>query len=183
VILFLINGQLPWHEGVQKLRGQDRLNFVINMKKELKIEQYGHKVPRSIVKAYRYVRKLKFEEKPDYKLLKYFIKKDVEDNGGTLDWQFDWSDEVSQHDSGRSSMMRQSAYDVINSMYVREYDRDSVESDEQEDYFDFPSDEMEEGVNIDMKEMSPKKNNLHQLVPSSETHGSSLPNFNLKPHF
>ncbi len=109
------------------------------------------------------MRKHEFSDTTDYKLLKYFIKKAVEDNGGTLDWQFDWADERSD-DSCRSSVLKQSAYDLINSLYIREYDRDSVESDELEDYIDFDSNEMEENIEVHVNEMSPKKNNLHQLV-------------------
>ena len=32
VILYLLNGELPWHKGTWELKGQTRLNFVIKMK-------------------------------------------------------------------------------------------------------------------------------------------------------
>ena len=45
VILFLLVGQLPWHDGAQKLKGQERLNYVIKMKQDLSILEYGKDIP------------------------------------------------------------------------------------------------------------------------------------------
>lgn len=53
-------------------------------------------------------------------------------------------------------------------MYEREYVRKSVESISMEaDYKDFMSEEIEEGISIDIKELSPKRNELSSLSPTS----------------
>jgi hypothetical protein len=44
----LLKGQLPWHDGAQQLRGQERLNYVIKMKKEMDIKGYGENLPSKI---------------------------------------------------------------------------------------------------------------------------------------
>lgn len=41
---------------------------------------------------YKYVRSLKYDEKPDYDLIKYFIIKDIESSGKQIDGQFEWTD-------------------------------------------------------------------------------------------
>lgn len=52
VVLFLLNGQLPWHDGAQLLRGQDRINYVIKMKLEIGILDYGPIVPSKTLAAF-----------------------------------------------------------------------------------------------------------------------------------
>ena len=60
VMLFLLNGQLPWHESAQALRGQERLNHVITLKKKLKIKDYGSIVPKSIRKTFKHILSLDY---------------------------------------------------------------------------------------------------------------------------
>ena len=45
----------------------------------------------SIIKIYKYVRTLRFEDAPDYDKMKYFIIKDLEQQGKTLDGEFEWN--------------------------------------------------------------------------------------------
>jgi hypothetical protein len=47
------------------------------------------------LKTYKYVKKLKYEERPDYDLIKYFIIKDLESKGLALDDSYEWSDGTS----------------------------------------------------------------------------------------
>lgn len=46
VVLFLYYGQLPWHHGAQQLAGRERLDYVIRMKQDLDIRDYGDEIPR-----------------------------------------------------------------------------------------------------------------------------------------
>lgn len=46
----------------------------------------------SIIKIYKYVRKLKYAEKPDYDIIKYFILKDLEAINSTLEKKYEWTD-------------------------------------------------------------------------------------------
>ena len=50
VILYLFIGELPWHEGAQKLKGKQRLEYVIKMKMSLDICDYGMHVPGNITR-------------------------------------------------------------------------------------------------------------------------------------
>lgn len=90
VILHLYYGKLPWHDGVQNLRGNDRLSFVINMKLTIGIKDYGENIPKSILKIFSHIRSLEFNQTPDYDKLKFFIIKDLEQIGCTPNTDFEW---------------------------------------------------------------------------------------------
>jgi len=62
---------------------------------------------------------------------------------------------------------------IIKSIYEREYDKVSVEDASMEaDYKDFMSIEFEENVSINVRELSPNRNQLSSLSPHSKL-GSS----------
>ena len=70
------------------------------MKKDLDIKKYGKNLPSnfiylyslgSIIKSYKYIRQLEYSEKPDYNKLKYFVLKDLENQGLSLNGSYDWT--------------------------------------------------------------------------------------------
>eukprot|EP00347_Sterkiella_histriomuscorum_P003421 403364357 len=174
VILFLLNGQLPWHEGAQLLRGQDRINFVIKMKLEIGILEYGSIVPKSIIKCFKYIRSLSFETEPDYNRLKYYVKKDLENMGHSINGMYDWTQAQDQFllpSSQQSQSEMMSPGEAIHkSIYERSYQRLSVENVSMDvDYKDLTSLELEENISVvTIKESSPNRNNLTSISPTSK---------------
>lgn len=126
----------------------------------------------SILKTYKYVRQLQYADKPDYDLIKYFIVRDLTDRGETLDDVYEWSEETSSP-SGLFHIpsLPQSSPAMFKSYYEREYHRISIESASMEiEYNDLLSIEIDEGVNVGIKLMSPKRNDLSSisLSPTSK---------------
>lgn len=104
MVLFLLQGEMPWHEqAALKLKGRQRINFVIKMKLSLPIEEYADKVPSktrsiflnhcfiswvlrlifliligSFLNSYYHVRKLGYDDSPDYVLIKQWILQDMQ---------------------------------------------------------------------------------------------------------
>lgn len=54
MVLFLYIGQLPWHHGAQQLSGRERLDYVIKMKQDLHITDYGDDIPCKFTKETRH---------------------------------------------------------------------------------------------------------------------------------
>jgi len=172
VVLFLLNGQLPWHDGAQKLKGQERLNYVIKTKQELSILEYGQDLPKSIIKSYKYVRRLKYDQEPNYDQIKYFLLKDLEQRGFVLSNRFEWSEEQTKFFQSSTAQVVPPEL-VIKSIYEREFAKVSLEDVSMEaDYKDFMSVEIEENVSIAVRELSPNRNHLSSLSPNSKL-GSS----------
>jgi hypothetical protein len=78
-----MNKNMPWTESANKFHGQDRINHVIKIKKELHISRYGPDIPGNIffflfsldciTRICNYVQTLAFSEKPDYKKIMKYI--------------------------------------------------------------------------------------------------------------
>lgn len=89
--LYMACGSLPW--GKEK----DKLN-VISMKKSFKIDNLNYKFPNQFHEIYDYLKKLKYEETPDYYLIKNLFKNGMKEDSFNPD-DFDWSDFVSKHEN------------------------------------------------------------------------------------
>jgi hypothetical protein len=48
----------------------------------------------SIIKCYKYIRKLAYDQDPDYSRLKYYVLRDLENNGLNISGIYDWSESV-----------------------------------------------------------------------------------------
>lgn len=71
MLIYLCNGQLPWTE-LCKRRGT--INLVFRQKRDMSAEQICSGVPRELYKMLNYIRRLGFEDKPDYSgLQKMFL--------------------------------------------------------------------------------------------------------------
>ena len=108
VIIHLYAGCLPWHSGVNKLSGRERIDYVIEMKRTLDIREYAPHVPgrsylfksknqflitltlESIIKSYQHVRSLSYSDKPDYDLIRHAILDEMKMYDLVLNSDFEW---------------------------------------------------------------------------------------------
>lgn len=84
-----------------KLSGQDRIDYVIKMKKQLQIQDYGDNIPsilllsitsslECIYKCYEHIRSLTYEQKPNYDKLRTYIEEDYINRCDSTDGIYDW---------------------------------------------------------------------------------------------
>jgi hypothetical protein len=73
MILFFILKKLPW-QGLKAKTQEERYSKILEKKEEFKIDEYKKIIPREIIAVFKYVKKLKFEEEPNYQKLKYLLK-------------------------------------------------------------------------------------------------------------
>jgi len=80
VLIYFLKGSLPWqfmtHESCE-----DRMKKGKKLKKEISIEILCNGVPEKFKEFFKYVRQLKFDEKPDYKFLKGLFLEMKKENG------------------------------------------------------------------------------------------------------
>lgn len=88
MLIYFIIGRLPW-QGLTKKRGITTLELIGEVKMSTGISTLCRNLPDCFSEYLKYVRNLKFDEKPDYEYLKgLFIKTSIE-YGSRL--EFEWS--------------------------------------------------------------------------------------------
>ncbi|CAD8075944.1 unnamed protein product [Paramecium sonneborni] len=89
VIIYFLRGNLPWQN--MPVEDSERNRLVGEMKQTIPLaELIGNKLPE-LIKAFSYIRKLKFEEKPNYEFIINLIKEAAENNNIKLDGYYDWN--------------------------------------------------------------------------------------------
>jgi serine/threonine protein kinase len=103
VLLYLLRGSLPW-QGLKIGQHQDRYSIIYEKKKSTSPEELCQGFPEQFVEYFLYVKKLKFDEEPDYLYLKGLFKKIMEIHNFTHDYIFDWveHEEVKKFSTPRS---------------------------------------------------------------------------------
>ena len=89
MMLFFILKKLPW-QGIKAETQIERYRKICEKKEEFNIDEYNKIIPWEIIVVFKYVKKLKFDEDPNYQklknLLKIFLKEiDCEENE-TFSW-------------------------------------------------------------------------------------------------
>ena len=72
MIIFFMGGKLPW-QGVTGANKTEKYSKIYNMKKNMKIEELCKGLPQEIIEFTKYVRKLGFEQEPNYDYLRSLI--------------------------------------------------------------------------------------------------------------
>ena len=92
ILVYFLKGSLPW-QGLQanaKMNKEDKYQLILKKKMSTTIEALTRGLPQEITDYLNYCRKLRFEEKPDYSLLRKFFRDLMAKNGHEYDHQYDW---------------------------------------------------------------------------------------------
>jgi len=90
LMIYLMKGTLPWQGAIKGQDKQERYNQIRDLKVQTSVESLCQDLPKEFADYMNYVRGLKYDEKPDYQMLKdmfktlFYQKKFVEDS------EFDW---------------------------------------------------------------------------------------------
>ena len=90
VLVYFVVGRLPW----QKLKCDNNAKHqdkVMKKKLATPMEQLCAKLPNEFLTYFKYVRSLKFEEKPNYKYLKHLFADLYHRKGFDKGFTFDWT--------------------------------------------------------------------------------------------
>ena len=89
MIIYFIMKKLPW-QGVKANTLQNRYKKIYYMKKKLIYDENFKQLPKEIQEFYNDIKKLKFEEKPNYVKLKGYFYILLKKNGFEADNNFSW---------------------------------------------------------------------------------------------
>ena len=76
IMIYLYKGNLPWH-GIQERNQKERYRLIMETKMALPIEELCSETPACFCKYLNYVRGMKFDKTPNYKLLQSLFKENM----------------------------------------------------------------------------------------------------------
>lgn len=90
MFIYLYKGKLPW-QGLRAYNREDKYYKIFNVKKSLSIKELCEDLPREFIKYFQHVKKLGFEDKPDYQYLQRLFKNLMFEKGLNADkYNYDW---------------------------------------------------------------------------------------------
>ena len=89
VLIYFLRGNLPW-QGVKIADKKEKYEIIKEKKQEMPLEELCKGMPNQFIEYMEMVRALKFEERPDYDVLRQLFKELFYDQGFEYDYNFDW---------------------------------------------------------------------------------------------
>ncbi|KDQ23520.1 hypothetical protein PLEOSDRAFT_52844 [Pleurotus ostreatus PC15] len=88
LLLYLLHGRLPW-QGICAPDIPAKLRRIGEMKRGDRFTDLLARSPAFFTPFFAHCRALKFEEKPDYAVLRKLLREEMKDHGWEYDWKFD----------------------------------------------------------------------------------------------
>ena len=94
MLLYFLRGSLPW-QGVAGITKGEKYKKIYHIKKNIGAEKLYENLPNEFKEIYSYIKKLEFEEDPDYDYCRKLLMDIIENNiGETFDNFFTWCKEI-----------------------------------------------------------------------------------------
>jgi serine/threonine protein kinase len=87
MLIYFFKGQLPW-QGLKKQKNTDHLELIGEVKLSTSVKTLCEDIPHCFSEYIEYVRKLSFDEKPDYKYIRELFIKCENDNKEKIEYEF-----------------------------------------------------------------------------------------------
>lgn len=89
VLVYLFNGGLPW-QGIRIANKKEKYSRILERKRNTTLRDLCKGMPSQVVDYFRLVRRLEFDERPDYSLLRNLFRAALERRQLQDDGVFDW---------------------------------------------------------------------------------------------
>ena len=90
MLIFFLKGKLPW-QGLKGSNKKKKSTNIYRVKRNISIDELCEDLPNEFNEYIKYVRLLKFKEKPDYVFLKNLFVNLLKKNKHTIDNIYDWN--------------------------------------------------------------------------------------------
>ena len=90
MLIYFLKGKLPW-QGIKCTGTADKYEKIKQLKMSISIEELCKDIPKEFVQYMKYVRNLKFDEKPDYRYLQKLFMSCFDKHSLKKDYNYDWT--------------------------------------------------------------------------------------------
>ena len=93
VIIYIASGTLPW-ANIKSDNKDELYNSILKFKSEITPEQLCRGLPPQFEAYINYIRRMTFDQEPDYKYLRNLFLTALQKYGGTMDYCYDWDNRI-----------------------------------------------------------------------------------------
>jgi hypothetical protein len=90
VLIYFFLGQLPW-QNLDAKDKKEKYEKILEKKLTTSVEELCRGLPEQLMSILKYIRKIFFDEKPDYEFVRKQLESILEDNGEINDKVFVWN--------------------------------------------------------------------------------------------
>jgi casein kinase I family protein HRR25 len=90
IFVYFLKGELPWQK-IKAKNKEEKYNKILQKKLEISSKELCRGIPTEFEIFLDYIKKLKYEEKPDYDKLRNLLDKIMKDENYKNDYIFDWT--------------------------------------------------------------------------------------------
>ena len=89
MLIYLWGGSLPW-QGIEAPTREEKYTLIGDKKKSVPLEELCSGLPMAFLNCLKYIKDLKFKDKPDYAYLRRQLTDTFKSNGFRYDCKYDW---------------------------------------------------------------------------------------------
>ena len=106
LFVYFLKGQLPW-QGLPGKTREEKYNNILNAKKSIPVEQLCSKLPYEFVEYLHQVKKLQYEDEPEYLKYKELFRSLFFKQNFVYDYQYDWCNIDEKEDEQKQTKEKQ----------------------------------------------------------------------------
>ena len=137
VLLYLLKGKLPW-QNLMIRNKEERYHKIMEIKRDIPTTELCKDFPEEFQQYFDYVRKLEYEEDPDYDMIKNLFKNVLKKSEFEIDYYYDWDIKLSINDCNcfiNDKFNEEKQADDSVDISIKKKDKDKYED---ENSFDLP---------------------------------------------
>ena len=118
IFIYFLKGRLPWQNIIAKDK-EEKYNKILKKKLEISSEELCKGLPKEFEIFLEYTKNIKYEEKPDYKLLHNLLDKVMKDNNIKNDYIYDWTleEEKNKYETTNDNSINEGKYNKNDNYY------------------------------------------------------------------
>lgn len=101
MLIYLLKGSLPW-QGLKRKRNDDQVELIGNVKLCTSVDKLCENLPENFKKYIKICRNLKFEENPDYDMLRSCFNEIIQEIKITVPLKYQWVSDSMQDDNSEN---------------------------------------------------------------------------------
>ena len=141
VLLYFLKGKLPWQSLMIKNK-EERYHKIMEIKRDISTCELCQGCPEEFQKYFDYVRKLEYEEDPDYNMIKNLFINILEKNEFKFDYYYDWDIKLTINDCNIFNNNKQITDKNNEDKYMNNFDMNRKKEIDDENSFDLPLDKI-----------------------------------------
>ena len=145
VLLYFLKGKLPW-QGIMIKNKEERYHKIMEIKRDISSSELCKDCPEQFQIYMDYVRKLEYEQEPDYNMLKNLFNDMLKNNNFKFDYYYDWDIKLTTFDYSHVNVKKEICENIPKSKDITDFSDTNIRKNnnvyDEDNNFDLPLDKI-----------------------------------------